>query len=97
MGPSAFFFVSYTAAAGEKLRAKERLLDNGALTKQMVNLKCSRKVKSDGCLGQVIECLVGRLQRDILGALGHQETWIPWDVYSSMYQFKVILMRKVLE
>ena len=35
---------------------------------QMVNLKCTRKVKSDEYFGQAIKCPVGRLQMDILGA-----------------------------
>ena len=36
--------------------------------RQMLDLKCPRKVESDGYLGQVMECLVGRLDMDILGA-----------------------------
>ena len=35
---------------------------------EMVNLKFPRKVESDIPLGQVMECLVGRLQRGILGS-----------------------------
>ena len=35
---------------------------------EMVNLNCPSKVKSIKSLGQVMECLVGKTQRDILGA-----------------------------
>ena len=46
----------------------------------MVNMKCPRNVASGGYLGHMTECLVVRLQRDIFGALGHQETGIPLGV-----------------
>ena len=34
---------------------------------KMFNLKCTSKVESDRYLGQVIECMVGRPRRYILG------------------------------
>ena len=33
-----------------------------------MNLKLPRKVESDRSLGQVMKCLVGRLQRDNIGS-----------------------------
>ena len=43
---------------------------------QKVNMKCTRKVESVRYLDQVMEFLVGRLQKDIIVALGKRETWI---------------------
>ena len=48
--------------------------------RKMVNLQFPRKVESDIYLGQVMECLFGRLQRDIIVAWAHQEIWIPWGI-----------------
>ena len=45
-----------------------------------MNPKCPRKFESVLYWSNKMECLVVRLQRDILGALGHQETGIPLGV-----------------
>ena len=45
---------------------------SGYLIRKMVNIQFTRKVESDRYLGQVMECLFGILQRDIIVALGHQ-------------------------
>ena len=41
------------------------VIGSGALIRKMVNLKLLRKVESDRYLGQMMGCLVGRLQKDI--------------------------------
>ena len=48
------------------------VLGSEVLRRQMVNIKCLRKVESDGYLVKTMEFLVGRLKRDIIGALGNQ-------------------------
>ena len=53
------------------------VLVSGYMRRQMFNMKCPRKVESDRPLGQVMDCLVGIIQRDVIGARENQETWIP--------------------
>ena len=53
------------------------VIGSGVIMRKTVSLQCTKKVEPDGSFGQVMEFLVGRLHKDILGARGHQETWIP--------------------
>ena len=53
------------------------VLGSGDMTRQKKSLKCPRKVELEGYLGQMMEGLVGRIQREILVAQGTPETWIP--------------------
>ena len=51
-----------------------------SLMRQMFSLKCPRKVESEVYLGHIFEGMVGRLQRNNLGALGQQKTCILWGI-----------------
>ena len=44
------------------------VIGSGALLRKMENLKFTKTVESDGYLSQVIDHLIGRPQRDILGS-----------------------------
>ena len=44
------------------------ILGSGDMWREMVNLKCPSKVESYESLGQVMDCLVGRLHRNIIEA-----------------------------
>ena len=44
------------------------VIGSGYLVRQMVILKCPSKFELDISLDRMVECLVGRLQRDIIGA-----------------------------
>ena len=46
---------------------EQHVLGSGSLRRKMVNLKYPRKVESDVSLGQVMEFLVGTIQRYIIG------------------------------
>ena len=56
------------------------VIGSGALMMKMENMKHPRNIESYGSFGQVMGGLVYRIQRNILIALGHQETWIPQGV-----------------
>ena len=46
---------------------EQHVLGSGSLRRKMVNLKYPRNVESDVPLGQVMEFLVGTIQRYIIG------------------------------